>query len=222
MTCNHWTDEVMIDLILGKLDIQQATNIRECIENCDHCRSQYLDWRKTMPEEISIQPSSILKARVMKNYKKSLRKKRIFAPSLAWKLMGVAIVVLALSLTFFQNVDVNPELAMHEEDTSVYEIVSSPNIHTSGYVMVNNRTEEFYLTVDGLLPIVNKDYQAWIKTHNGFQDVGILTLENGKGQIYLKKQPVERVDYILMSIEPKGGSSSPTEEHSYLIKLIAK
>lgn len=222
MTCNHWTDEVMVDFILGKLDSQQASNIRKCIDNCDQCQSQYLDWRKTIPENTSIQPSLILKKRVMKNYKKSLHKKKIIVPSSAWKLVGVALVSLALWLTFFQNMEVNPELAMHEEDTSVYEIVLSSNSHTNGYVMVNNRTEEFYLTVEGLLPIENKDYQAWIKTHNGFQDVGILTLENGKGQIYLKKQPIERVDYILMSIEPKGGSSSPTEEHSYLIKLIAK
>ncbi len=107
-------------------------------------------------------------------------------------------------------------------DTDLYELNPETNDHLKGYAWVNNRTEELYLFVDGLIPIKNKDYQAWVKTNNGLHDAGILQLLDRSGQLYLKNKPIDDAEYIIVSIEPKGGSRSPTKQDSYFIRFDAR
>ncbi|MCJ7841162.1 anti-sigma factor [Lederbergia sp. NSJ-179] len=222
MMCKHWTDEEMIDYILGKSTKQQTTAIQLSIKECNHCRSCYHTWREILPLEEWEQPSPQLKRRVVKSYIAKLKKNRVMVPSFVWKVTALAVLVIALSVALFTDHHSTQELALDQKEASVYEMIPEPSQHTSGYVMVNNRTNEFYLTVDGLLPIIDKDYQAWVKTYDGFQNMGVLQFENGKASIYSDEKQLEKVEYILFSIEPKGGSSSPSQEHSYIIKLIAK
>ncbi|MBS4196169.1 anti-sigma factor domain-containing protein [Lederbergia citri] len=232
MSCPHWTDEQMIDFILGKSSEEHRVAIQKSITGCEECHANYLVWKDTLPHEELLEPSKLLKKRVMNSYRSNTKEKLRFRPSLFWKVSSIAVI--GMALLFVVLFDVFPKqstdpitdhsMFVMNDDTDIYELqpqMSQPT-PTKGYAWINNRTKEVYLFVDGLPPLENKDYQAWVKTYNGLYDAGIIQLLGERGQLYRKSEQLERIEYIIVSVEPKGGSRVPTEEYLQVIKVKAK
>ncbi|MFC5463373.1 anti-sigma factor domain-containing protein [Lederbergia graminis] len=221
MICNHCTDEEMLDFILGKLGNDKKIYVNKCIHECDYCYSQYVGWKSDVLVEPIRQPSSKLKERVLNTYKKQDRikfeKKR--NPLVLTPTIGAMIVAALLFLFFQYESPANKNHLTNTADAAVYELETERTGMKNGYVMIGKQTDAFYFSVDGLQPIANKDYQIWV---NGQHDAGIIRVMNGNGQVYVKKRPQEVMEYLLISIEPKGGSPYPNAENSTLIKLKTK
>lgn len=231
MSCHHWTDEQMIDFILGKASEEHSAAIKKSIADCKECHENYLVWKDALPHEELLEPSKLLKKRVMNSYKSRTKERNSrFPQSLVWKVSSIAVMGTALIFVFLfdvfpkQNAEPITDHSMFvmNDDTDVYELQPQVSQPTKGYAWINNRTKEIYLFVDGLPPLENKDYQAWVKTYSGLYDAGILQLLGERGQLYRKSEPLEQVEYIIVSVEPKGGSRVPTEEYLQVIKVKAK
>ncbi|MCJ8009273.1 anti-sigma factor domain-containing protein [Lederbergia wuyishanensis] len=232
MNCPHWTDEQMIDYILGKTREEDTAAIHNSIATCEICYENYTLWKNTLPHQDLEEPSKFLKRRVMNSYKSKTQENKIRLPgSVGWKASS-SIAIIGVALLLFVVLDVFPKqsaepltdhsMFVMNNDTDVYELQPEVSRPTKGYAWINNRTKEIYLFVDGLPPLENQDYQAWVKTYSGLYDAGILQLLGERGQLYRKSEPLEKVEYIIVSVEPKGGSRVPTEEHLQVIKVKAK
>ena len=228
MTCQHWSDEEMIDYILGKQSGSKSLSIQQSIRECSHCLAQFTEWCETLPQGEQIQPSANVKKRVMKSFKNKYRK----APRIpfVWKTAGVAAAsFLAVFLLWMDdsgkqpvNQNSNDSIFVMNDDTDLYELVPQVSHDLKGYAWINSRTKEMYLVIDGLNPVGNHDYQAWVKTRDDIHDAGLLKWIGNRGQLYIKSEPIERAEYIIISIEPKGGSRQPTDQDPYLIQLNAR
>ncbi|HWO75663.1 MAG TPA: anti-sigma factor [Bacillus sp. (in: firmicutes)] len=228
MACQHWSDEEMIDYILGKQSELKSLSIQRTISECNHCHTQFTEWCQTLPQDEVIQPSAHVKKRVMKSFKKEHAKtSRI---PFVWKTAGVAAAsFIALFLLWTDgspkqsiNQTANDSIFVMNDDTDLYELVPQVSHDLKGYAWINSRTKEMYLLVDGLNPMGNHDYQAWVKTRDDVHDAGLLKWIGNRGQLYIKSEPIERAEYIIISIEPKGGSRQPTDQDPYLIQLNAR
>ncbi|GAA0326171.1 hypothetical protein GCM10008967_15910 [Bacillus carboniphilus] len=233
MGCNHWSDEQMIDYILDNHDPFTNESINHSIKECPLCQNQYHQWISILPtKEETLQPSEKLKQRILKSFTSLIKRKRrkVNFPMVAFRTASIATAAFILVIVFWMKDTASLPMShpsdepifVMNNDTSIYELVPHVNHNMKGYAWINERTKELYLFVDGLVPIHDKDYQAWVKTSNQIHDAGVLQLMGESGQLYIKSDPINHAEYIILSIEPKGGSKSPSEKDSWLIKLNAK
>lgn len=227
MACNFQSDARIIDFILGNLDSREATILAAHFQQCHQCHATFLSWQETLSVEETM-PSSSLKKRVFHSFKKKAKKKKwrfsdlkpITLQSAGLAVIGIALISIFLFHPDQSNpINHNESLLVMDDATDIYEFEPPMALNSKGYAMVNNHTSEIYLFIDGLSPIENKDFQAWIKTQNGLYNAGIIQLLDGKGQIYQQRGPSGKVEYIIVSLEPKGGSQLPSNKNSHLINV---
>ncbi|WP_088105534.1 anti-sigma factor [Halalkalibacter urbisdiaboli] len=228
MTCKHGiTEENIVDFIKGHYN---QVNIQEHLHYCEECQGLYAEWsvRLRTLEEPSTIPSEHLKKRVMQvALKKSEKGFNLFKQAYIVS-FTFALLILALGISIVNLKDGNQaesivlEPFMIQEETDLYEILAEYNDNVKGYAWVNPESNEMLLLVDGLHPISLQDYQAWLQTSNETKNVGVLKVSGQTGQLYIQDGMIHNLKQIMVSKEPIGGSSQPTDPNPVFIRLNSK
>ncbi|SFB19527.1 Anti-sigma-K factor rskA [Cohnella sp. OV330] len=84
---------------------------------------------------------------------------------------------------------------------------------------VNARTHELFLLMEGLLPSARTDVQAWARSGATSANLGLLSFHDSRAHLYAANIRPEEWESVLLTIEPKGGSLTPTEPETVSIPL---
>ncbi|MFD2332220.1 hypothetical protein ACFSR7_23440 [Cohnella sp. GCM10020058] len=84
---------------------------------------------------------------------------------------------------------------------------------------LNIRTHELFLLMDGLLPSARTDVQAWASSGAKSANLGLLSFHDSRAHLYATNVRPEEWESILLTIEPKGGSLTPTKPETVSIRL---
>ncbi|MCF6094634.1 anti-sigma factor [Microaerobacter geothermalis] len=236
-----WIEEEVVDFVLGKLSPTKQKQFKLHLESCHACAALYHEWSEILNNEsihqmqqASLNPSPSLKRRL--RFHLILKKGLSFLslhPSVSFSMIGF-IVLVALVIGLFPNQNqpsgngnilaeqnqVFQEIPMMADPRTVrYEAVPVISSDIRGYVWVNDSSNEMLLLVKGLPPLSNNDYQVWFISANKRSNVGLLNLENQIAHLYFRGGKIEQVENIAVSIEPKGGSHTPTGPDTVYINL---
>lgn len=81
-------------------------------------------------------------------------------------------------------------------------------------VYYNNQTQNTYLDIRELpAPPQGQQYQLWGIGANGVQSLGVFDIPSGSGPVFLPVPYLPEIDVFAVSLEPAGGSPTPTEVH---------
>lgn len=84
---------------------------------------------------------------------------------------------------------------------------------------LNARTHELFLLMEGLLPSDRTDVQAWARSGATSANLGLLSFHDSRAHLYAANIRPEEWQSVLLTIEPKGGSLTPTEPETVSIPL---
>jgi len=79
-----------------------------------------------------------------------------------------------------------------------------------GQLFLNKQTNEVVFFADGLMPLQTNDYQLWIVHENDYWNGQLLQIRDGSVRVYYKSPDITLLKYFKVSVEPRGGSLSPT------------
>ncbi len=237
------SEERLVDFVLGKLSAEAEATFRRHLQACPECREKHKEWRRLLADGPEVpEPSPRLKHRIISTFAKQRPaysllqrlRKHVSGRKTAFAILGS--VCLLLSVFLYQggvneSNDSHQPWTTHEEtirrQTSVvYDPrtvqlnitpVSMQNIE--GRVWVNDVTHEMLMKVEGLIPLMNNDYQVWLIRSNDHLNGGVLREENGKAYLYLSGVQPRSFEHIRVSIEPKGGSVAPTGPDTFFVRL---
>ncbi|MDI3546914.1 MAG: hypothetical protein PWR10_566 [Halanaerobiales bacterium] len=229
-----WTEEEIIDYILGKLETNKIKKLEKHLATCKSCRSIYQYWQEILNGVVdeNKQPSASLKKRIFKTISRENRQHLFpLKKPLVW-ISTIAAVILIIVLTTFSGLhEVNQkntnQLVDNEEflltkDTKVYNVISMKPYNIRGYACINEFDYKVLLFVNGLPPISDRIYQAWIKTPDNLQQAGKIRLFNENGLILLKNINVNDIEYIIISKESSIGTIKPTDPDAIIIQFNVK
>ncbi|AZN41198.1 anti-sigma factor [Paenibacillus albus] len=109
---------------------------------------------------------------------------------------------------------------MSDPHTASYQVHPSNEELGDGYVWFNDDSKEVLVMLEGMLPSDTHDVQAWAVNERGRENLGLLHhSEAGRAHLYIKKESLASVDIIVLTVEPLGGSISPTTPDAYIIRL---
>lgn len=124
-----------------------------------------------------------------------------------------------------------PEAAsvMSEPDTIIYASGPSPE-GGAGFgaslpagaretLWLNLRTHELFLLMEGLLPSNRTDVQAWARYGATNANLGLLRFHDSRAHLYASNIRPEQWEAVLLTIEPKGGSLTPSSPETLSIPL---
>jgi hypothetical protein len=224
----EWTEQEIIDDLLCELkDSRKSIALHNHFMYCKHCQNLHDYWSKVLkPEDETVddvQPSPMVKQRIYNTIAK---------PETRWKFhtkqwVAACIGVFLLASSFYvgrlsvHEAPVHPGPTMTGTKGEVrtgylpnqklaYRVVPVHNQNTDGYVWVNPNTKDIMLFLDGLKPIEGRDYQAWLVSNNDKENAGILQIDQSFAHVIVHNPHMPRVDRIIISIEPQGGSSVQT------------
>ncbi len=233
----HWNEEKIIDFLLGKLDKEKSQQLQEHIQICEMCNEKTASWKDILADKQDADIESNVQETFIKKIK---RTKQWFSkenlkwtiPLISFTLILFFIFFYKINPVFFQNKDYEAQYIENAQQmasmknsfvlnpgTKIYRIVPALHRKIEGYAWINPKTDEIYLFIDGLQPIYEQDYQAFVKTSNRVKSLGLIQIIDQKGQLYSQDNEINELQHIILSIEPIGGSSSPTDPHAYLIEL---
>lgn len=229
-----WREEEIADYMLGRMAEEKRRQLQLHLASCTRCTELRREWSAILqPEEAMSMPtpSPTLKRRLMRRiaYERwfSRRKKKIEA---AFAVRRTAVLFLCLMSLFFFQRDSGPSdertLAAHlpnmgivMDPHTVLHVASVAPSHAKSYVWVNNTSNEMLILTKGLAPLPETDYQVWFITQDRRSRVGLLRWENGIAQLYFQGGELGLVENIAVSVEPKGGSFTPTSPDAIFVNL---
>ncbi|MDI4645401.1 anti-sigma factor [Cohnella hashimotonis] len=84
---------------------------------------------------------------------------------------------------------------------------------------LNMRTHELFLLMEGLLPSARTDVQAWASSGPESSNLGLLSFHDSRAHLYATNVRPEEWESVLLTIEPKGGSPTPTKPETASIRI---
>ncbi|SES68913.1 Putative zinc-finger [Oceanobacillus limi] len=234
----HIDEEVMIDYALGKVSHEQQASIRKHLFSCEKCNKAVQYWEQLLTDQQIEAVPQTLEHRLTQSIQEIETKKQVKRP----KKPVIALTCFAALLTlsfglhqFFSN-ETNPIIeqqfytAQHEEvpkssfmenpDTNRLDIVPATideNIESD--IWLNEETNEMVLYVDGLQPLQAQDYQLWINYHDDNWYGELLQLRDGVAYVYYQANDIANLKLLKVSIEPQGGSKTPTGPETLYLNL---
>ncbi|RUS48099.1 anti-sigma factor [Cohnella sp. AR92] len=86
-------------------------------------------------------------------------------------------------------------------------------------VWINKRTHELFLLLEGMLPSNEMDVQAWAYAGGAARNLGLLEFNDDLAHLYSSNVSPEDWESLALTIEPKGGSLSPTAPQTASVRL---
>lgn len=224
----EWTEQEIIDDLLGETkDKRKKLDLHNHLTYCRHCQKLYDYWENVFGEdtiaEKSEGPSTVVKQRVFQSIAKP-RKKKVWYKKQAITAACVGLFLLATS--FYVGRISAPQAPTNTgqhvgsgatartgylpNQKMAYRVVPVHDHNTDGYVWVNPNTKDIMLFLDGLKPLADQDYQAWIVSRGNKENAGILQIDQNFGHVIVHNPHISSVERIIISIEPRGGSTVQT------------
>lgn len=124
----------------------------------------------------------------------------------------------AYSIT--QQHDVRKAELVNDPETNRFHItpVATTN-DVNGAVYVNDVTNELFMHVQGLPPVVEKDYQLWLVHENDDMNSELLEIEDKEAILYYKGDELGDIVLLRVSLERKGGSDEPKGPNTFFVDL---
>jgi len=218
----EWTEQDIIDDLLGHIkDENTKRQLHNHLTYCAHCQKLHEEWSKILPSVASLppKPGEHVKKRIYHTIGKKersfrLNKRLLTACCMAFLLLGVGFVAGRWSM----QPDVhqlghsisNVKTGVIPHQTHAYRVVPVHARNMDGYVWVNASTNDIMLFLDGLKPIQGRDYQAWLISNNNKENAGILQIDQNFAHVIVHHPDIPKVERIVISIEPQGGSAVQT------------
>jgi anti-sigma-K factor RskA len=229
-----WKEEEMIDFVFGNLTESKSRQLQLHLKACSSCQEKMKSWKETVTyEQNTAPPSRLLKKRIDKsiNTLTQPKKKKFPKKSTLTIVSCAAIILMVIGLFQFhskeserylvqQNEDIQKNKMINDPKTAQFNVMPVSNVNQiNGNVWVNDVTNEMLMKVDGLTSLDEKDYQIWTDQSNSHVHEELLQIRDESVQLYYKGSSVNRITFIRVSIEPKGGSQSPTGPETFIVNL---
>lgn len=227
-----WREEEIADLILGKLAEEKRVHLQRHLADCERCAALLRDWSAMLgPAESLPLPSPTLKRRLMRRIAFERWRSSITNRLRAGYLMTRAAVLLLCLAGLFalQRDSGSPadlpkaagiqDVTMVMDPHTVLHVVPVVHSNVKSYVWVNDTSNEMLILTEGLVPSEEVDYQVWFITQDRRSHVGLLHWQNGMAHLYFQGRELGQAENIAVSIEPKGGSYTPTGPDTIFVNL---
>jgi len=224
VTCQQ-VDELAAGYALGALTLEQRDEIDAHLETCAEHSMMLREMRATVgvlhhgaPDR---EPPSTLKARIMAAARADIdgggpAPAPAAAPvefsrkSYGWQFpvpFGVAVAAVALLVAGLLAWNVVLQFSQPEETEAFVRYMGTEEIHAFVYYV----EDVGVITASGMDPLPeNRTYQAWAVIDGKPVSLGLLKIaEDGEGYILLD-QHVTEDEPVFVTIEPAGGSPTPT------------
>lgn len=235
-------DEIkLVDYVLNKLDHDENEKVKRHLAACESCLKEMEHWRTMLEAKRFTEPSKLLDKRIERITKrktiplrKETRRKRLYIAS-----GFVALFLFAIGLYAYVNDQANDNhdivsqgyiIAQHDEvpeqqllmqpETDRQPVVSLTNQKINGELWLNKETNELVFLADGLKPLQANDYQLWVVHVDDYWNGQLLQLRNGTTRVYYKAEDISLLKYLKVSVEPQGGSLTPTGPEIFHVDLI--
>lgn len=219
---NHFRDEEFVDLVLNKIDGLKADAMRSHFVDCADCSEKVKEWEQILlTNNEHLEPAHSFKRRLSAVVKKRDSKRKFYFPGIVLAscvlVFVVSFILSPLNNTItdaayvHQNYNQTAQHVMNNPDAEKFHIIQVQNQQNIvGDVWVDKVTNEMFMQVEGITPINQMDYQAWILHTNNTMDSEVLRIQDGKVFLYYKGPKNKKIKLIRVSIEPSGGSKRPT------------
>lgn len=94
--------------------------------------------------------------------------------------------------------------------TEKFVVLPEHPYYGSGLVWLRRDSGEVLMVLEGLYSLAGRDYQVWLGEQEHLQSGGILSVNDRDGRSYYYGGGAAEAVRIVISMEPKGGSSRPT------------
>jgi len=233
-------DQHVLDLLpayaLDCLDEDEAIYVSEHLVTCPKCNSElkvYQQIADNLPLAVPmVDPPANVKRKLMERVKsdspgintQSLRPQRknplsgIFqriAPGLALASLVIIIALISSNILLWSRMSrlntVYPQAAM-----SIVSLQGTQDMpDATGLIVISQDGEYGTLVVDHLLPLgQTEQYQLWLIVNGNRTNGGVFSVDNeGYGSLWVNSpRPLKDYASFGVTIEPSGGSPSPTGE----------
>jgi hypothetical protein len=119
----------------------------------------------------------------------------------------------------------NYEIALNLIRNPIMEIVKMPGVPTSpapsslATVYWNTESKEVYLLVNQLpAPLTDKQYQLWAIVDGRPVDAGVINTDSGVS--FVKLKTIQKAEAFAITLEKRGGSTTPTLEAMYVMGKV--
>ncbi|MGZ0084781.1 anti-sigma factor domain-containing protein [Caldibacillus thermoamylovorans] len=246
MKHSHISETKIVDWLLDRLPEREKEDVSSHLKQCLECQRLLEAWKGiglkaeahyeapplSRPERIWAQ------AEAQKQTKRMRRGLRLAG---GWIGAAVAVFLFTLRLSapndgpaashdrsdepyrymiVEQKADIPIERIIHNPETKQIPIEPSALFQQlDGTIWLNDDTKEMLMELEGLPPFTARDYQLWIIYTNNEVKGELLTVRHGTARILITGEDVKRFKQIKASLEPKGGSATPTGPETFIVDL---
>jgi anti-sigma-K factor RskA len=223
VTCQQ-VDELAAGYVLGAVTAEQREEIEAHLETCSEHSMVLREMRATVgvlhhavPEH---EPSSNLKSRILAAARADVVAEQAPAPapapvefsrrSYGWQLpvpFGAAVAAVALVIAGLLAWNVVLQFSQPEDTEAFVRYMGTEEIHAFVYYV----EDVGVITASGMVPLSdNRTYQAWAVIDGEPVSLGLLEIDDdGEGYVLLDQHVTEN-EPVFITIEPAGGSPTPT------------
>ncbi|WP_165279913.1 anti-sigma factor [Paenibacillus protaetiae] len=109
---------------------------------------------------------------------------------------------------------------MNDPETASYKVHPYNDELGEGYVWYNGNSSEMLVMLEGMLPSDDYDIQAWALEGGHRTNLGLLAhLEQRRAYLFIKGHALDKASRLALTIEPSGGSDTPTSPDAFLFQL---
>ncbi|MCT2534451.1 anti-sigma factor [Aquibacillus koreensis] len=228
----HITEEQIIDYLLGNVNEEEKGTYQAHLNSCEDCRQVCLSWNEMLQVQEALSPSTMVKQRLdVEIEKERFTKKRrdprkalVIASSVAAAiLLLVGLITMPKQTIHTQNQSEDQLIhaIQNQPDTDRLEITPVSNEQNlTGNVWINETNNKMVLEVNGLTDTGSYDHQLWIVYQNEDVHGNVLTVKDGFTKLLWTDSQIDQWSTIKASLEPVGGSETPTGPNTFFVDLV--
>ncbi|MBW4085558.1 anti-sigma factor [Paenibacillus sp. S150] len=107
-------------------------------------------------------------------------------------------------------------------ETVAYPLDWSRKDQFSGNVWYNGSSQELFVLIEDVALSEGLSIQAWAVKNGSRNTLGLVQIEDAKGHLYVKGGQLREADNIALTVEPTGGSESPTSPDAAWVRLLKR
>lgn len=243
-----YSEEQWIDWLLGKQTGVRYSQMANHLNTCFTCREKVTEWQSILApaaanEGISQTAEDRLPSdRIRRSLRSHVQRRGIvkrlrrgWTSRSKWAAALVsAVIVVVCAASLYNSVrqpadQRNDYVAAHEPEalgfinapeTASYKVHPFNNELGEGYIWFNSDSGEMLVLLDGMLSSRDYDIQAWALEGGSRVNLGLLEQSEKKhAHLYVKAGALVNASQLALTIEPSGGSKSPTSPDAFLFKM---
>ena len=206
---------------LGALDDAEAAELRRHLDGCEECR-QHLRWLEPavdlLPRAVpQVAPPPRLRKRLMATIRAESRESaRDDSWAARWRGWGAFVLrpATALAAAVLLVAGALGGYFLHQptqDRTSVVPVRANRNLAPMASGTLERQDGSAILHVEGMPALAgNKVYETWVQRGGSVEPSSLFTVRLNRSGDAAIPGPLEGADAVLVTAEPRGGSSQPT------------